>query len=443
MLRWRFAWIPVLVGLIVTISAYNDPHRNVHAQGPGGIALWKLADLREPPGADMQETLVNSTAELQLALRSANAGDKILLAPGTYTGLSFNGMNLKFSELVTVTSADPARPAVINDFALSNATNLRFANLELATLDHSAKVATGAVIWGFSVSRSDSIHFDNVKVHGSLDGDAGNDVRGLSIRDSTNISVRNSEFQQLDRAVAFAQTSNIIVQSNLLHDLRSDGLNFAEVKNVLVGENVFSTFNPVGQDHPDAMQFFTSGTKTPSSDIRITGNVILKGSGEYTQGIFMRDELGTLPFQKVVISDNLIVGTGFNGIRIMGVDGLTLQRNELVSFKGDNNTFLLVQKGNGVVATDNQAASISFDTSTNVVQTGSKITKAVDDQGLAALRRWVELHPEPADRLIRIGGLGEGPSNPPGQNPLDHHVDLAGLDSLLRLNQQDGAFLFA
>jgi pectate lyase len=394
---WRVARIAAGVGLTVMLAAYVLGPPNVQTLISSEPPLWKLASVERPRGTEMAVLVVASTSELQSALKAAQGGDTIELAPGTYTGLRFNGINLKFDQLVTLTSADPTKPAVINDFAITGATNLRFANLTLATLDQPDKVAAGP--WAFSVTRSDSIFFDHVKVHGTLDGDASNDVRGLSIRESSNVSVTNSEFQQLDRALAIGQSQNVIVAFNTAHHLRSDGFNFAEVKNVSVKSNTLHTFNPVKDDHPDAIQFWTSGTKTPSTDIEVTGNIILKGGGGGTQGIFFRDQIGTLPFERVNIADNLIIGTGYNGIRVMGATDIKILRNELISFEGETKTFLLVQKADGVTAVDNKAVSISFDTSTNVSQSGSKTNSPVSDAGALALRKWVEAHPDAAARL--------------------------------------------
>lgn len=344
---------------------------------------------------------VNSTSSLISALKAAVGGDTIALAPGVYSGL-MTKIPFVYQSTVTITSADPSNLAVITDFTLSGAKNLTFSKVELATLDHPDKIANDGSFWAFKIVKSSDIHFDQVKVHGSLDGNAANDVQGLLIRDSKNVSVTNSEFQQLERGLAIGTTDNVKVSGNNTFDLRSDGFNFSAVGHISVTNNTFRNFTPTATDHPDAIQFWTRGTTTPSHDILISGNLIMRGEGAGTQGIFLRDQIGTLPYERLTISDNLIVGTGYSGIRIIGAKDLTLSRNELVSFKGENKTFFLIQGADGVVATGNKAAQISFDKSTNVTQAGNVVTDPVSDNGMAALRVWLQANPS---SVVHIGHL--------------------------------------
>jgi hypothetical protein len=360
------------------------------------------AQLVRVGGARVAVVTVDSAASLIAAMNVAQGGDIILLAPGTYSNLGFKAPPA-YSSAVTLTSADPANMAVITDFTLARMSNLTFSKVELATLSHPDKmIPGGSNYWAFKILKSTDIHFSQVKFHGSLDGDSGNDVQGLQIRDSKNVSITNSEFQQLERALVVSQTYNVKITGNKSFDLRSDGFDFAEVGHVSIIGNTFRNFRAAVGDHPDAIQFWTTGTKTASHDIEIAGNVIARGDGGWTQGIFLRDQIGTLPYERVKIIDNLIVGTGYNGIRLQGVKDLTLTGNELVSFKGDNKTFLLIQGGDGVVATGNRAAQISFDKSVNVSQNGNVITEAVSDGGVAALRAWLRDNPDAGAHVSQL-----------------------------------------
>jgi hypothetical protein len=229
--------------------------------------------------------------------------------------------------------------------------------------------------------------------------------------------VTRSEFQQLARGGAFGKSSHVTVSGNYVHDIRSDGFDFAEVSNVRVTDNVLKSFSPSPKDHPDAIQFWTAGTKTPSQDILISGNLIMRGEGTGSmQGIFMGDEVGSLPFTRVTISNNLIVATGYNAIRIHGAQDLTLTDNELISNPGENKTFMLIQKADGVAAKGNKAISIGFDRVTNLKEDGNKTTGPAKDRGEGALRSWGAAHPaaprhaEPqADGAAGVASAGETP----------------------------------
>lgn len=397
MARRRLVYWGMALGLLLSGSALC-----FSADGRGQV----LAATSRILGADpvrmaaagrrtVSDVHVDSTAGLVAALKAAQPGDVIKLAPGVYD--DFGGkFSPRFDSPVTITSADPTKPAIFTDFTLARAQGLTFKQVDFATLDSSDKIAEGIRYWAFKIVKSEDIHFDQVHVHGSLDKDSSNDVMGIQIRDSANVSITNSTFEQLERAAAIGQTQGVNVSGNVVKDLRSDGFDFAEVSNVRVVGNFLTNFVPVAGDHPDAIQFWTSGTKTASTDILISGNVVVRGEGEYVQGIFLRDQTGSLPYERVTIENNLIVGTGYNGIRIQGAKDLTLTNNELVSFAGDNNTFLLIQGGDGVVAKGNRATSISFDKSINVVKDGNVVTNAVKDAGAAAMRNWLEDHPSSA-----------------------------------------------
>jgi hypothetical protein len=349
--------------------------------------------------------LVDSVSGLSNALKAAQGGDTIQLASGTYSGLTIN--NVSFATGVTITSADPGAPAVLTNFNINGSAGLTFTNLEF--------VAKQPAYFAFQVNKCDDIHFHGLKVHGSLDGDASNDADGLSISNSTNISVTGSEFQQLGRGMGISTTSNVVVQGNQIHDLRTDGIDFAQVSNVKVIGNAFHSIRAVGADHPDAIQFWTTGTTVASSDILISGNVITRGQGTATQGIFFRDELGNLPYERVTIENNLIVGTGYNGIRIIGAKDLVLKGNELVSNPGDTNrTFFLIENASNVRATDNKAVSIDFDRVTNLTKAGNIITQPVHDAGVSAMKLWTLTHPDsigllapflPAQPAIQTGSI--------------------------------------
>lgn len=331
--------------------------------------------------------VVDSVPSFNNALKVAQGGDTIQLASGTYSGLAIS--NVKFASGVTITSLDATTPAVLTNFNINGSNGLTFTNLEF--------VAKAPAYFAFQVRNSDDIHFYGLRVHGSLDGDASNDADGLQVLNSSNVSITYSEFQQLGRGMAIGSTTNVVVEGNKVFGIRSDGMDFAQVANLRVTGNLIHSINAVGDDHPDAIQFWTLGTTVASRDILISGNVILRGEGGATQGIYLRDEIGGMPYERVTIENNIVVGTGYNAIRVNGAKDLVVKGNELISNPGDTNkSFMLVQNADGVRATDNKAISIGFDKVTNLTSVGNVLNQPVPDAGVGALKAWVVSHPDTA-----------------------------------------------
>jgi Ca2+-binding RTX toxin-like protein len=389
---------------------------------------------------------VGSTAALSSALLSAHDGDTILLAPGTYNNVTYAFNNLNFANGITITSADPSNPATITTFIMQNSSGITFSNLTMQTQ------ATG--YFDFQVYTSNNIHFDHVSVHGSMDGNPQDDIEGISINTSTNVSITNSEFQQLERAMAFSSSNNIVVANNNVHDVEVTGVGFAQVGNVLVDGNTFSNFDPVvGVDHPDAIQFLTAGTTAPSHDITITNNAIFRGTGGATQGIFFRDQLTTMNYQNVTIANNLIDGTGYGGILADYTHNISVTGNTLITLAGaSNNTPLQIFDSSGVIITNNQTAgAIGIDGDTALTQSGNTLNAIVTDGGAAALQTWLAAHPNTgiqgtpvpsAPPVTIVAPTPVAPVSPPpppppapgvvftGTSANDHLVGTAGNDTL-------------
>ncbi len=333
----------------------------------------------------MSNITVSNTAGLTAALKSAHDGDTISLKAGAYSGLDIGHVN--FANGVTIASADPLHEAVLTNFHIGDSSGLHFSKLEFQV--NGAQNGS----WGFLVENSKNIAFDHLSVHGSLDGNAQNDGEGIGVLGSSHISITNSEFQQLFRGVAFGTGSDLTVSGNSFHDLRTTGLMVSQTAKATITNNTFTNFKPMADDHPDAIQFMTTGSTAGSHDITISGNVITRGAGDGVQGIFLRDEIGTMPYTNVTISNNLLIGTGYNGVAVLGGKNLAITDNTLVSYSGSTNVnWLLVQNADTVTASGNSAATIGFDKVTNLIEKGDTLNTAVTDNGKAALASWVQTH---------------------------------------------------
>lgn len=341
----------------------------------------------------MSTVTVNSSTELMQTLKSAQSGDTILLAPGTYSGLNFKGIDT--GGLVTIKSADENNQAVVTNFNVTNSSGIKFADLEFSNAGQ-----VGHFSW--IINGSNNIQFDSLNVHGTLDGNPQNDLQGIQILNSSFISITNSEFHELYRGIAQGESNNLTITGNQFHDLARTAIFNQNVQKVLIANNSFTDFYPVEGDHMDAIAFTRPGREgvpedNTTSDVIISGNVITRGDGLATQGIFFRDASdGVSGFKNIQIVDNLIVGMGYNGIYVRNAENVKVSGNEVLSYEGKANTaWILLQNTTGATVSGNSASVISpLDKSgnTDYVVSDNSIVGPVTDGGYAAVQAWLAEH---------------------------------------------------
>ncbi|HYZ47724.1 MAG TPA: right-handed parallel beta-helix repeat-containing protein, partial [Sphingomonas sp.] len=212
----------------------------------------------------MSYITVTTDTELAAAISKAVGGDTVYLAPGSYTSLSL--ANKAYTTPVTFTSLDASRPAHIDGISINNAQNATLSHLDVGRALKSTELDHTALS---QIRGSSNITLDGLKLHGSLDGNPLNDGTLLTVAGSKGITISNSEFTEATRGATFGTSSNLTLLNNNVHMMRTDGFDFASVQHVLVQGNRIGGFMIKAGDHPDAIQFWTSGTTVASSDITI------------------------------------------------------------------------------------------------------------------------------------------------------------------------------
>ena len=198
-------------------------------------------------------TTVSNTNGLWTALKNAHAGDTILLAAGTYSALSLTGFN--FTGTVTVQSADPTHQAVINGLALSNSSGISFNHIDFA--------ANGGT--AIALNSSQNIAFDATKIHGAALGDG----NGIMIRDSSAVSVTNSDIGKLGTGINELNSSNLTISNNTFHDIQSGAIRGSGDTNETISGNAFVDGKTTIADHSDVIQLWQDNT---ANHVTITGN---------------------------------------------------------------------------------------------------------------------------------------------------------------------------
>ncbi len=335
---------------------------------------------------------ISSASQLTAALKTAKGGEVFDLAPGNYGKLTIASRS--FSSPVTFRSTDPSRPAVFGQTNITGSKNIRFDGVEFSNPLAAGQPEWTAAVW---LAGSSAISFNNVKVHGSLDNNSSNDGYGIHSRSSSGVTITNSNFTQLYRAVLVESNQNVTLTGNVIKNIRSEGFNFADVQGVKATGNSFSEFHPIlPGDHPDAIQFWTQGTSRSSSNILITNNLIVGSAGGRMQGVFMGNSSGAPAYKNVTISDNTLVGTMWHAIDVMQGSGVAITGNNVVT-EPDNvfkTAWIRVSDVQGTIS-GNTAKEIHVIDSPGVTLSNNKVNTTSTALAQSAIQAWSDAHKLP------------------------------------------------
>lgn len=332
---------------------------------------------------------VSNPAELWKALEKAKPGDTIVLAPGHYAKVTLR--DFKFDGMVTITGPG----AVLSDLSVQISKGITFRDIELY-----AEYARGSD--PIKIQSSEDIHFDNINVHGSLDDDPQNDTSAMLVRNSSKITITNSEFQELANAVTHLDCDNIEFSKNYFHKIRMDGIRGGGSSNLIITNNFFTDFRPLPADHPDAIQVWNSNTKTPAQNITITENVILRGNGGAPQGIFVTTQISRLRYRNVNVINNIVIGSLYHGITVSGADDARIENNRVITY-ADIGARISVNKSTGVSLTNNAAPTYLTDKDVAfTAKAANTKTRVPRDGGMAELRTWLGSRTDAPKELMAL-----------------------------------------
>jgi parallel beta-helix repeat protein len=302
----------------------------------GAAAIWLVHGACGVARAEV----VSSTQALVQALVHAGPGADIALSPGSYDNVVIDN----FHGSAKIHSASQNHRATFSSLTVRKSSGLTLSGLDFSTEDAPLGASLAMHVIPFKVLNSSDIAFRNILVHGSPTGSLEADTSGMLIRDSTHVIVADSEFRNLHTALDLIDDEFLAITGNRFHNNRDDGIDAAGSSNVLIADNHCESNHPDGAadtDHPDCIQFWTRRTTTIAHDIAIVGNVYERGTGGATQGIFMRDEVGTMPFRNVVIRGNIVKGSQAGAIEVWGATGVDVVGNLVCSEGGQRAAIIL------------------------------------------------------------------------------------------------------
>lgn len=348
----------------------------------------------------MPDIIVKNQTELDAALKAAKGGETIKLAAGTYTSLSI--MDKNYATNVTITSLDPANKVNVSKLVVNKSTNVTIKDIDV-------KRAVAKEEFANLVHNSSKITLDGVTISGGT-GDPSQALGlGLQIRFSSDIVMQNSSIDHFIVGLGAQQSSNVVIKNNSFHDNRRDHTNLSELTNVTIDSNSFTNLFPVGDEHPDAIQFWTANSTKASSNVTISNNVIMQGAGKGTQGIFIGGENPNLIYDGINITNNLLYGNGWShGISVTNAKNVAVESNTVIS-KMDGVAYWIMLNGvDGAKVSNNVTDSIIVSQTSKNVDLGKN---GVLGQDSSLLRSIVGLNDEGSARLadLLVPGMGYQP----------------------------------
>lgn len=311
---------------------------------------------------------VSGSAELVATLKIVSGGDRIELAPGDYSSLVLSRLN--FDDPVTIISADTANRAMFADYLqVSDSSGLIIESIDVRQQEGALHTRTPLV----SISRAEDVEVRDIAVAGRVvEDDEGLALESLTletgvpgpvaghyygtgiwVRNSSDVTLEKIDITKVDIGMYFNDVEDVTLSNSHLHDLRRDGLNIIDARNLTISDNLFDNFHPLEvlqaprlTDHPDFIQFWGNYAKFGVDGLTITGNVFLEGAGGWMQGITGAANLNLgdndVHMRNVTIQDNFFSTSHPNAIRVSDVEGLDIQYNTLVPGPQDATTYTSV-----------------------------------------------------------------------------------------------------
>lgn len=278
---------------------------------------------------------VATQKQLETAIAGLKNGDTILLAGGQYDLIKMRTTTRQdhsFEQKVTIASADPNNPAVVSELIMASVDNVTFSGVKF---DYNPAKPSSKP---FFVEKSSRVVFDNVTFEGEIVNGFGVG-QGLRAKDSSQVTVVDSHFVNLQNALSFSNMSDVALLDNDVRGMSNDGFTFGGMTRILIAGNDFRDYKspqPLAP-HKDNIQFRTASGETASTDVVIRENVMVVDEARH--GIFIgneayRDGDDASVHTNVVIEHNTLSTAQTHGITVFQADRLDIRDNILTKNPG-------------------------------------------------------------------------------------------------------------
>jgi hypothetical protein len=327
-------------------------------------------------------------AGLWPAVRASSPGDVVLLPGGSYPTLDLS--NVKFAAPGITLKPAPGAKVIVGQAIFSNSQGMTLSGVEITQ-------PVSSWMSALYVAGASRMNFDGLHIH-HADGSMGG--TGAIIRDSSDVTLTNSEVDHIGLAIAAIDSQRITLRGNRIHDLSGDAIDVAGSGNSLIDGNSDTDHYPTEGSHPDFIQFWgTAGNPTPANNV-VTGNVYRRGKGAVAQGVFIENQAN------ITISGNAMSGTMGNGISLSAVKTASVTGNFVQGWAdmaswitargGSSNLTITGNFSSGGVSIVPKSASEAA--TTGVVQGGNTAIPRAAVGDTSALTAWLAAknhHPVP------------------------------------------------
>ncbi|MFZ5618283.1 MAG: right-handed parallel beta-helix repeat-containing protein [Pseudomonadota bacterium] len=276
-------------------------------------------------GAGVAADLIASDpASLRSALVSAAPGDRVLVAAGNYGAFSLSDAH--FLPSISLSPADPDAPPVFTSIYFSDVSGLSLSDVKVVYGQTQAPLSSYAV----NILRGADLDFSKMEIVSAADGNAGNDAYGVNIRNSARITLRENLIHDVYRGAAVFDSDDIEISRNVILAAGSDGVVARGSVGLSVLDNYFADFGIIDIEvqHPDAIQLWSREAPRANADVVIRGNLIRRGKGDATQGIFIKTpEIAT---RNLLIEHNVIEQSMAQGIAVENGEGVIIRNNTVI-----------------------------------------------------------------------------------------------------------------
>lgn len=293
------------------------------------------------PDVTENTIVVENSAELMKALAtfSGSSGGTILMKnTGTAYKASLSDAGENEPQII-ITSFDPDDPAVIEQLTINGRENITVDNVVFdsseAEFERSHYIRDLEVRNSTDITVKNSV-FKSYAENMLISADAEARVTSMGIvRNSEDFTFSNNDVSGYIYGLAVFETKGLVIEKNEFSKIQADGMQFGGVQDVLIEDNYMHDFLGSLQtlNHDDMIQFWGTNATLRTENVIIRGNILDASNGSGAQAIFGRNEGYETEddlYQNILIEDNVIHNSSYHGITMYDTNGLTIRNNTVL-----------------------------------------------------------------------------------------------------------------